>query len=270
MSTMPTLFIPHGGGPCFFMDWDPPDTWERMAAYLLGVPADIGHRPEAIVLISAHWEEEIVTIQNNPAPALVFDYYGFPEDTYRIEYPAPGSPEHATRISMLLGQAGIASRFDSERGFDHGVFIPLKIALPRADIPIVQVSLRSDLDPSAHIELGKALRPLRDEGVLIMGSGMTHHNLQTMMKNMRGSNSTTPASERFDEWLTDVLTRATPETRERSLAVWDTAPDARRAHPREEHLLPLHVIVGAAGPDKGHRMLKDSVLGTVQSAFQFG
>lgn len=270
MSRMPTLFIPHGGGPCFFMAWDPPDTWDRMAAYLRGVPADIGRRPEAIVLISGHWEEQTVTIQNNPAPPLLFDYQGFPDSTYRLEYPAPGSPGLADRISALLGQAGIASTYDTERGFDHGVFIPLKLAFPDADIPIVQVSLRTDLDPAAHFALGEALQPLRDEDVLILGSGMSYHNMRTLMANMRGGSQAAPESQRFDDWLGDVLAGGAPEARREALVDWETAPAARIAHPREEHLLPLHVVAGAAGPDAGRRMLKDSVLGAVVSAFQFG
>jgi len=252
------------------MAWDPPDTWDRMAEYLRGIQSDVGCKPEAIVMISGHWEEEIVTIQSNPFPPLLFDYYGFPDSTYQIEYPAPGSSELAERISTLLGQARITSRFDADRGFDHGVFIPLKLAFPQADIPIVQVSLRADLDPTAHIEVGKALQPLRDEGVLIIGSGMTYHNMQAMMKNMRGFDHAIPASKLFDEWLTEVLTVLEPAERERSLVAWEKSPVARLAHPREEHLLPLHAVAGAAGSDKGRRVLNDTVLGAVESAFQFG
>jgi aromatic ring-opening dioxygenase catalytic subunit (LigB family) len=270
MSRLPTLFIPHGGGPCFFMDWDPPDTWDRMAAYLRGVPSDIGRRPDAIVLISGHWEEETVTIQSNQSPPLLFDYYGFPDSTYQLEYPAAGSPALAERISTLLDRAAIDSRRDTERGFDHGVFIPLKVAFPDADIPIVQISLRADLNPAAHIALGEALQPLRDEGVLILGSGMTYHNMQTLMGNMRGGDRPAPDSETFDGWLTDVLTARQPEARNKALMDWESAPAARMAHPREEHLLPLHVVAGAAGPDEGRRTLKDTVLGAVESAFQFG
>jgi len=270
MSRVPTVFIPHGGGPCFFMDWDPPDTWDRMAAYLRGVPEDIGCRPDAIVLISGHWEEKTVTIQNNPSPPLLFDYYGFPDSTYQIEYPAPGSPGLADRISSLLAQAGIASNHDSDRGFDHGVFIPLKLVFPDADIPIVQVSLRADLDPAAHIALGEALQPLRDDGVLILGSGMSYHNMRTLMANIRGGSGPAPESRTFDDWLGDVLTARNPEARKVALIDWEMAPAARMAHPREEHLLPLHVVSGAAGSDQGRRMLKDTVLGAVESAFQFG
>ncbi len=272
MSRLPTLFIPHGGGPCFFMDWEPPGTWDRMADYLRRVPDDIGVRPKAIVVISGHWEEQVVSIQNNTAPSLLYDYQGFPSSTYEIEYPAPGAPEVAARVAELLGAAGIDSKFDACRGFDHGVFIPLKVAFPQADVPILQVSLRAGLDPAAHIRLGQALSPLRDEGVLIVGSGMTYHNQRTLMGNMRGARSiaTDPGSQRFDDWLEDVLTKRTPEAREAALADWESAPAARAAHPREEHLLPLHVVVGAAGSDPGRRVFREVVLGAVESAFQFG
>ena len=148
MSRLPTLFIPHGGGPCFFMNWDPSDTWHRMAEYLRRVPDDVGVRPRALVVISGHWEEKVVTIQNNSAPPLLYDYYGFPESTYQITFPAPGAPEIATRISELLKAAGIECTYDHARGFDHGVFIPLKVAFPKADVPIVQVSLLASMDPA--------------------------------------------------------------------------------------------------------------------------
>ena len=272
MNKLPALFIPHGGGPCFFMDWDPPDTWEAMANYLRQVPDHIGVRPRAMVVISGHWEEEVVAIQNNAAPALLYDYYGFPPSTYEIEYPAPGSSEVAQRVAELLGEANIEWKFDHARGFDHGVFIPLKVAFPQADVPIVQVSLLTGMDPTAHIRLGQALSPLRNEGVLIVGSGMTYHNMQTLMGNMRSPRRAgpDPGSQRFDDWLEDVLTKRTPEARRAALEVWEKAPAARAAHPREEHLLPLHVVVGAAGIDPGRSMLRDVVLGAVESAFQFG
>jgi len=270
MTKMPTLYIPHGGGPCFFMPWDPPDTWDRMAAYLKRIPGDIGRRPAAILLISAHWEAPTVTIQTNPAPPLLFDYYGFPESTYQLEYPAPAAPALAENIAALLGQAGIASTNDHERGFDHGVFIPMKLAFPEADIPIVQVSLRADLDPAAHIALGAALQPLRDEGILIVGSGMSYHNMATLMANLRGSAPADPDSRQFDDWLTAIVTERPPADRKAALIDWQSAPAARAAHPREEHLLPLHVVVGAAGLDAGQKMLEDTVMGAVESAFQFG
>jgi aromatic ring-opening dioxygenase catalytic subunit (LigB family) len=231
--------------PASFMDWDPPDTWVRMAKYLRGVPAAVGSRPKAVVVISGHWEEEIVTIQINVAPPLVYDYYGFPPSTYKITFPAPGAPDVAKRVAEVLSAAKIAWKYDNVRGFDHGVFIPLKVVFPRPDLPIVQVSLLASLDPAEHIRLGQALAPLRDEGVLIVGSGMSYHNMQTLMSNMRGAARTDVAdtgSERFDEWLEGVLTRDTPEERIAALTAWDKAASARDAHPREEHLLPLHVV----------------------------
>jgi aromatic ring-opening dioxygenase catalytic subunit (LigB family) len=172
----------------------------------------------------------------------------------------------------LLKAAGIGCTYDHARGFDHGVFIPLKVAFPKADVPIVQVSLLASMDPAEHIRLGQALAPLRDEGVLIIGSGMSYHNMRTLMSHMRGSTgrAADAGSQRFDDWLEQVLTRATPDERPAGLTRWDTAPAARDAHPREEHLLPLHVAVGAAGNDPGRRMLKDVVMGAVESAFQFG
>jgi aromatic ring-opening dioxygenase catalytic subunit (LigB family) len=273
MSRLPTIFIPHGGGPCFFMDWDPPDTWQRMAEYLRGVPAEVGSPPKALVVISGHWEEPVVTVQNNPAPPLLYDYYGFPPSTYEIKFPAPGAPEVSARIAELLGAAGIAWKYDHDRGFDHGVFVPLKVAFPQANVPIVQVSLLASMDAAEHIRIGQALAPLRDEGVLIIGSGMTYHNMRTLMASMRGGANGRAAdegSERFDDWLEEVLTREAPEARAAALAVWDKAPAARAAHPREEHLLPLHVVVGAAGSDAGQRTLKDVVMGAVESAFRFG
>ncbi|WP_339635803.1 class III extradiol ring-cleavage dioxygenase [uncultured Sneathiella sp.] len=271
MSKMPTVFVPHGGGPCFFMDWDPADAWDKMAAYLHRVHVDIGQRPKAIVVVSGHWEEPVITVQSNPTPPLLFDYYGFPEHTYKLEYAAPGSPELASRIKNLLLAKNIQVKTDSRRGFDHGVFIPLKLAFPDADIPIVQLSLRSDLDPAGHIAVGEALQPLRDEGVLIIGSGMSYHNMQKLMRNLRSvASGDEVEAESFDQWLTETIKNPNYLERKEMLADWEKAPFARDAHPTEEHLMPLFVVVGAAGIDTGQRMLKDTVLGAVQSAYQFG
>jgi aromatic ring-opening dioxygenase catalytic subunit (LigB family) len=172
----------------------------------------------------------------------------------------------------LLKAAGIECTYDQARGFDHGVFIPLKVAFARANVPIVQVSLLASMNPAEHLRLGQALAPLGDEGVLIIGSGMSYHNMRTLMSHMRGSDGRAPdvGSQRFDDWLEQVLTGTRPDERLAGLTNWDAAPAARDAHPREEHLLPLHVAVGAAGNDPGRRMLKDVVMGAVESAFQFG
>ncbi|MGK2885583.1 MAG: DODA-type extradiol aromatic ring-opening family dioxygenase [Rhodococcus sp. (in: high G+C Gram-positive bacteria)] len=263
---LPTVFIPHGGGPCFFMDWKmgPPDTWYRLAEFLQSFDDLIGRRPEAIVVISAHHEGRVVEIGDGARPSMLFDYYGFPEHTYELSYPAPGSSTVSHRIGQLLDAAGIAYRYDSDRGFDHGVFVPFLLMYPDADIPIVQVSLRSDLDPRFHLGMGAALAPLRDEGVLIVGSGMSYHNMSAFMR--RGVNSD---SRVFDEWLAEACA-ATPASREELLSRWERAPAARSAHPREEHLMPLMVVAGAARDDLGRRVFVDEVMGATISAQAFG
>jgi len=265
-TVFPTIFVPHGGGPCFFMDWDPPDAWDRMAAFLRSLPDLVGARPKALLVISGHWEERTPTVNVQAAPSLLFDYGGFPPHTYQLTWRAPGSPDLARRVRELLARAGIQSAENDTRGLDHGVFIPLKVAYPDADIPVVQLSLRRDLDPAAHLALGRALTPLRSEGVLIIGTGMTAHNMRRFRWDNAGLDED---SVRFDDWLGKAV-GAEPEERERLLTAWAEAPGARGSHPREEHLLPLHVVAGAAGADAGRRVLSDRVLGTAQSAFMFG
>lgn len=266
---LPTLFVPHGGGPCFFMEEGigPKGTWDRMAAYLRGIAASIGQRPKAILVISGHWEEARPTVHVGRNPPLLFDYYGFPEHTYRLSYPAPGSPELAGRVRDLLGAAGIDSGEEAERGLDHGVFVPLLLIYPQADIPVVQLSLRQDLDPAAHLAIGRALAPLRDEGVLIVGSGMSFHNLRYFA-------STAPrvveAAQRFDDWLTGAVEEPDQEQRSRALKSWLASPEAQFCHPRAEHLAPLFVVAGAAGGDRGRRTYSDFIIGKAVSGFQFG
>lgn len=262
----PTLFLPHGGGPCFFMDWTmgPADTWARMAEWLRSLEATLPERPKALLVISGHWESDVPTVTTSPAPPLLFDYYGFPAHTYQLEWGAPGSPELAGRVRSLLEVAGIPSATDERRGFDHGVFVPLKVAFPDAGIPTVQLSLRVDLDPEKHLAIGRALAPLRDEGVLIIGSGMSYHNMRGFMTG-RGREH----SERFDEWLSGAVTSPAGE-RDRALVAWKQAPSAVDCHPREEHLLPLMVAAGAAGDDLGTRVLRDEPMGVVVSAVRFG
>jgi aromatic ring-opening dioxygenase catalytic subunit (LigB family) len=262
----PTLYIPHGGGPCFFMEWTmgPRDTWDRMAAWLRSIESTLPERPRAILVISGHWEERVPTVMTSPEPPLLFDYGGFPKHTYELEWPAPGSPELAARVRSLLKDAGIDSAENDARGFDHGVFIPLKVALPDAKIPTVQLSLRADLDPENHLAIGRALAPLRDEGVLIVGSGMSYHNMRGFMSG-RGRQ----ASEQFDAWLTNAV-EDEPTKRDDALKKWASAPAARESHPREEHLIPLMVAAGAAGTDRGKRVLRDEVMGVVVSAVRFG
>ncbi len=175
---LPTLFIPHGGGPCFFMEPPPsaPQLWDRLAAYLRGIDASLGRRPRAVLVISGHWEAARPTLNTAAQPPLLFDYHEFPEHTYHLHYPAPGSPVLASRVRELLDSAAIESDSDDARGLDHGVFVPFLLVYPQADVPIVQLSLQAGLDPAAHLAIGRALAPLRDEGVLIVGSGMSYHN----------------------------------------------------------------------------------------------
>jgi aromatic ring-opening dioxygenase catalytic subunit (LigB family) len=250
------------------MDWPAamggPDTWKNMAAWLGHLPERVGERPKAIVVISGHWEEPEFTVNSGAHPPLLFDYYGFPEHTYRLEYPAPGSPELAREICGLLEAAGIRAGKNSERGFDHGVFIPFKVIYPKADIPIVQLSLKEGLDPAEHIAAGRAIAPLRERGVLIVGSGMSYHNLREMGRDVRS------IADQFDAWLTDAVCAPTAAARAERLSRWQQAPGARRAHPREEHLIPLMVAAGAGGEDLGRKVFTDYVLGTTVSAFQFG
>ena len=198
------------------------------------------------------------------APSLIYDYSGFPEHTYALSWPAPGSPGLAARVQGLLRQAGIDSGADPSRGFDHGVFVPLKVAYPDARLPTVQLSLAAGLDPVMHMAIGRALGPLRDDGVLIVGSGMSYHNMRTF----RTAAALDP-SKRFDAWLTQAVCAA-PHERDAALAAWARAPAARESHPREEHLLPLMVAAGAAGLDAGRSVLRDEVMGAIVSAFAFG
>lgn len=270
MDALPTLFVPHGAGPCFFMDWRPPGTWARMEAWLRGVVDVAGARPREILIVTGHWEEDAFTVNARPSHELLFDYTGFPEHTYRLTWPAPGSPALAARARALLEGAGFPAAEDTSRGLDHGVFIPMKLSFPDADLPVVQLSLRTGLDPAEHLAAGAALAPLRNEGVLIVGSGMSYHNMDRLMRNLRsGATEVDPDSERFDGWLGETVALPRAE-RERRLARWEEAPGGPASHPREEHLLPLHVVAGAGADDPGARVFQDRVLGSVQSAFRFG
>jgi aromatic ring-opening dioxygenase catalytic subunit (LigB family) len=266
----PTLFIPHGGGPCFFMEPGPGmprDLWDRLAAYLKGIDKSLGQRPKAVLVISGHWEMPRPTVNTAANHTLLFDYYGFPEHTYRLTYPAHNSPATVERVEALLSRAGYRAGEDKERGLDHGVFVPFKLIYPEADVPMIQLSLLASLDAAAHVKLGQALAPLRDEGVLIVGSGMSFHNNRALFAAHEQANA---ASVEFDDWLTDACTDADPERRNARLAAWEQAPAARFCHPREEHLLPLHVAAGAAGADIGRHVFSAKIVGKALSGYQFG
>jgi aromatic ring-opening dioxygenase catalytic subunit (LigB family) len=240
-----------------------PHLWDGLASYLRGIDESLGVRPAAALVISGHWETEEPTLNVAGKPGLLFDYYGFPEHTYRLKYPVSGAPHLAPRVRSLLAEAGFNSAVDGERGLDHGIFVPFLLVYPHADVPIMQLSLRKDLDPTVHLRLGRALAPLRDEGVLIVGSGMSYHNLREFYSD-RG----VEAAASFDAWLGDAV--SAPATRDQKLAAWRSAPGGREAHPREEHLIPLMVAAGAADGDIGVRSFSGSVAGKALSGFQFG
>lgn len=257
----PSFFIPHGGGPCFFMD-DPRGIWTGMAAFLRAFPQNLAERPRAILVVSGHWETEGFAFTGAARPPLIYDYSNFPPHTYQLRYDVPGAPELAARATALLEGAGIAASVDPARGLDHGVFVPLKVALPDADIPVVEMSVERGLDPALHLAAGRALSVLRDEGVLIVASGMSFHNMRGY-----GDPRFTAPSQAFDRWLTDALA-LDGAARAAALTRWEDAPAARLSHPDAEHLLPLMVAAGASdGP--GSRIFAETVLETAISGFRF-
>ena len=177
-SRLPTYFISHGGGPWPWMKKEMGATYDQLAASLADMPRQIGRTPKAILMVSAHWEAPAFTVQGNPKPPMIYDYGGFPAHTYEVHYDSPGSPELAQRVQSLIAAAGLPVQIDPERGYDHGMFSPMAAMYPKADVPVVQLSLRRGLDPAEHLALGRALAPLRDEDVLIVGSGLSYHNLR--------------------------------------------------------------------------------------------
>jgi aromatic ring-opening dioxygenase catalytic subunit (LigB family) len=232
--------------------------------YLQKLPATLPETPKAILSVSGHWEEPQFTVATSEQPPMVYDYYGFPEHTYRVKYPAPGSRPLAAKVKQLLGDAAIAIDEDAERGFDHGTFVPLAVMYPQARIPVVSLSLRSNLSATEHIAMGAALAPLRDEGVLIVGSGLSYHNLRMLRVPSAG-----PVSDQFEAWLTEAVTDPNPTSRAQRLSRWEQAPAARLAHPREEHLIPLMVAAGAAGESPGKLDFQDRVWGVSMASYRF-
>ena len=266
----PCIYLPHGGGPCFFMDWDPAGMWDQMAAYLRSIPSLLPEKPKALVVISAHWEAADFTVLSKPNPSLYFDYYGFPPHTYALKWPAKNDFGLVDRVIELMGASGLRASQDDQRDYDHGVFIPLMLAWPEIDMPVIQISLKKGLDPAQHIALGQALAPLRDEGVLLVGSGMSSHNMKQLMGGLWQDQPRNPSHD-FDDWLSDALEQ--PQTRLNALSQWAHAPGARLSHPREEHLIPLMVISGASGDDAVTRPYHQAILGRTPvalSAFHFG
>lgn len=263
---LPTYFISHGGGPWPWLKEQMPGVYDNLEASLRDMPSQLGTTPKAVLMVSGHWEERDFTVMASPRPPMVYDYSGFPAFTYQIEYPAPGSPEVARRVQELLRGAGFDARADDRRGFDHGTFAPLKAIYPEADVPVLQLSIRADYDPEAHLAAGRALAPLRAENVLIVGSGLSYHNLR------RFGSAGQHSSREFDAWLTDAVCGSVGEERNGKLRGWAAAPSARLAHPDEDHLIPLMVAVGAAENESGVRVYhEDSFFGGLTvSSYRFG
>ncbi|WCM88179.1 DODA-type extradiol aromatic ring-opening family dioxygenase [Acidovorax sp. NCPPB 3576] len=265
MTSLPTYFLSHGGGPWPYV----PEMRRAMQALersLEDIPRQIETRPQAVLVVSGHWEDDAFAVMSNPQPPMVYDYSGFPPHTYEVQYRAPGAPALAERIAGLIEAAGLPSRLDAERGFDHGTFSPLEVMYPAADVPVLQVSLQRDLDPAQHLALGRALAPLRHENVLIVGSGLSYHNLRRF-----GQAGLAP-SMAFDRWLQDTLAYSDPATRVERLIAWEDAPFARTAHPREDHLIPLMVAVGAAETEPALCVYNEEGVygGVTVSSYRFG
>ena len=262
---LPTYFISHGGGPWPWLDGPFRRQFDRLEESLRGMPGELPGQPKAILVVTGHWEEPRFTVQGAATPGMVYDYSGFPPHTYEIRYAAPGSPQVARRVKELLEGAGIDAAIDADRGFDHGTFAPLAVMYPEAEVPVVQLSIKQGYDPEEHLAVGRALRPLRDEGVLIVGSGLSWHNLR-----MFGP-AAKPHSEAFDAWLHDALALPAAERTSR-VKRWDAAPAARLAHPREDHFVPLFVALGAAEKEPATRVYheRDFMGGVTASSYRFG
>jgi 4,5-DOPA dioxygenase extradiol len=255
------VYFSHGGGPLPILG---DASHKAMVNFMRQLPSRL-RKPDAILVISAHWEESAATLLGAQTPPLFYDYYGFPDEAYDITYPAPGSPELANRIAGLLLKNNISARLDPRRGFDHGLFIPLKLMYPQADIPSLQLSLLRGLTPAAHIALGKALRELMSENILVIGSGFSFHNMREFFN--RGNHTPDPANDAFQNWLIEVCTGPISQSeREQLLIEWEKAPSARYCHPREEHLLPLHVCIGMANKP-ATTIFDDSILDKRAVAF---
>ena len=263
---LPTYYLSHGGGPWPYMEDSMRRRFDTLEASLLAIRGEWGDAVRAVLVISGHWETPEFAVSSGAHPGMVFDYYGFPEYLYHIKYDAPGSPELAMRVRAMLEAGGFSCDSDPERGFDHGTFSLLKPIYPDGEIPIVQLSVKLDFDPHAHLSVGRLLAPLRDEGVVIIGSGSSFHNLA-----LRGPAAIEP-SRRFDDWLQQALLKSSTSERRERLASWMQAPAARIAHPREDHLIPLMVALGAADEEPAQLVYHqdDFLGGWAMSSFRFG
>ncbi|MBU2943297.1 class III extradiol ring-cleavage dioxygenase [Shimia thalassica] len=264
MTRMPTYFISHGGGPWPWMpSWR--DQFAPLEESLRDMPRQLPAKPKAILVVSGHWEQDSFAVMSAARPPMVYDYSGFPRETYDVVYPAPGAPDLANETAALISNAGLPTRLDPDIGFDHGTFVPLAIMYPDADVPLFQVSMNQNYDPESHVALGRALAPLRDQGVLIIGSGLSYHNLRLMNETAR------VPSEAFDVWLNATLDLP-PEERTQVLQNWEQAPHARTCHAKEDHFVPIFAALGAAEDDPVTRIYHQTDVfgGVTASGFRFG
>lgn len=239
---LPVFYLSHGGGPWPYMQGPMRRAFEPLERSLKALRAGLPVEPRAIIVVSGHWESEDFAVMASPHPPMVYDFGGFPEELYAIRYDAPGDPALASRIAARLESAGLPTHLDPKRGFDHGVYALLAVTHPDADVPVVQISIRRTYRPEEHLALGRAIAPFRDEGALIVGSGSSWHNLHEPRAG---------GSDAWDRWLHETLVDVSPEARIERLIDWEHAPNARLVHPEEDHLLPLHVVVGAAETERG-------------------
>lgn len=264
MTDQPSYYISHGGGP---WPWVPDmrRAFVRLEESLARMPAELPERPRAVLMISGHWETEDVAVMHAACPPMVYDYRGFPPQTYEVTYPSPGAPGVAERAAALIGAAGFDVRLDDRQGYDHGTFVPMQVMYPQADMPLFQVSIRRNYDPAQHFAIGRALAPLRGEGVLIVGSGLSYHNLRRF-----GPEAEKPSTE-FDGWLAEALALP-PEQRTAALLDWESAPSARIAHAEEDHLVPLFTALGAAEAEPASRTYHETGImgGVTASSYRFG
>lgn len=255
------VYFSHGGGPLPILG---DESHKMMIDFMTALPSRL-EKPDFILVISAHWEEKIVTLLGADKPSMFYDYYGFPSKAYEINYPAPGSPEFANEIVNLLQKSNIPARIDYNRGFDHGLFIPLKMMYPDANIPAIQISLLNNLNPSDHIFIGNVLGKLKNKKILIIGSGFSFHNLSAF--SWEGKKENDSENDRFQNWLIEVCTGSiSKHEREQKMINWEKVQSARYCHPREDHLLPLHVCIGIAD-EPAKLVFDDYIMGKRALAF---
>lgn len=257
------VYFSHGGGPLPILG---DQSHKKMVQFMKDLPQRLV-KPTAIVVFSAHWEERIIAVQSAEAPEMYYDYYGFPEEAYKIVYPCSGAPDLAKRIADLLSQNGLESKLDERRPYDHGSYIPLMLMYPEADIPVIQVSLCHNLNPETHLRMGEALRPLLDENILFIGSGFSFHNMRQFF--MSDQKVEDPQNSSFQDALVEICCGAVKYMdRREQLINWESISGARYCHPREEHLLPLHVCVGL-GEGIGEKIFDDYIIGKRATAYMW-